>query len=82
MNYRLIVNVFSREMAGQPIPIAVSIPEKLSHILTHLTVTHVRLTVDENPAPTSIPLLDFKTGGKTPEVDRPELKRLFLPKSA
>jgi len=77
MNYRMIFNVFSKEMPAQPIPIAVSVPEKLAHTLTHLTVTHVRITVDDYIAPTSIPLLDFNTGGKTPEVDRPELKKLF-----
>jgi len=77
MNYRLIVNVFSKEMQGQPVPIAMGIPEELARFLMNLTVRSVKLTIDQSIAPTSIPLLDFKTGGKTPEVDRPELKKLF-----
>jgi hypothetical protein len=77
MNYRLIINIFSKEMQGQPVPIAVGIPEELARFLMNLTVRSVKLTIDQDIAPTSIPLLDFNTLGGKPDANRPELKRLF-----
>jgi len=82
MNYRLTINIFSKEMGADPLPVIVQVPEKLASTLMHLTVRNVRLTIEENPISVGVPLLDFDTKGIKPDANRPELKKLFHDKSA
>lgn len=63
MNYRLLIMVFSKEMANVPIRFAVQIPESLAKSLLNTHVTAVRLAMDEGIAPATVQFIDYKNDG-------------------